>query len=145
MATTDPDAVPGGWKKATPRFWICEIPLTEVATRLNGGRKHYLVFGEFDTTNEAEVWDRFLKDPVRFLEAEGVPCSKNAHNHILKLPDDGKGSPDEYLRMVEERRSASEAALAAFKGEPDRDRMLTTTVMNHQLGLNPRVAQVLVV
>lgn len=136
------DGIPGGWKKVgTGRFSKSDLPMTDVAARLSRGEERFLLYGEYDTNHEKDVWGQFVYDPLKVLKAEGVPLPKQVHIVIVKLPDDGMGDSAEYLSEVEARRAATEDALKRAE-EPDRSQTVTTTIINHELGLNPRVAQV---
>lgn len=144
MDTTIPDGgTPERWAKAG-RFFFVKLPSTSVAVRLRGGKSQYVAYGEFDTGGERDVWRQFLYDPLTVLVAEKVPLpSERVHIVIVKSPDDGREESADYQQEVEARRAATEAALATAN-EPDRDLIVTTTVLNHERGLNPRIAQVII-
>jgi hypothetical protein len=121
------------------RFVWTALPRSEEAQRLEGAASVF--YGEFDTTLEPDTWREYLYDPLKVLRAEGIPLpSDRLHITMVKLQGDGVEPSPEYVRLVEERAAVTRDQLARA-GEPERDIMITTTIVNHEKGLNPRVVQ----
>ena len=130
----------GRGPSTTGRFQPMTLPRTTEAARLGGTDS--VIYGEFDTEFEPEAWRAFLYDPVRVLTADAMRFPVNRlHITLVKLQDDGVSAPDEYRELVQARNAAT-LELLESAGDPDRDIVITTTIVNHQLGLNPRVVQV---
>ncbi len=146
-------ARPEGWEPVGPsgRFQVIELPMSDEAKRLNDGTRH-LFYAEFDTTNEPDAWREYVYDPLRMLIAEGVPLPVGAgHGHlginIFKL-EEGEGlkppDPDEFAAYVAEVTARGNKTLQLLEeyGDLDpseRQRHVSTTVLNHELPLNPRI------
>jgi hypothetical protein len=150
--------MPGGdrpqrWESVgiTGRFRRVRLPLSGDALALNGGRQRFLVYGEFDTGLEPEAWQTFLYDPLRVLNAEGLLDGvEDEHPHlqvnIIKLT-----GPEEYEDVYESEtrqrgaRSAEIYGAAEVSDQMRRDWYVSTSVVNHEAPLNPRIGMAAVI
>jgi hypothetical protein len=144
--------MPGGdrpqrWESvgATGRFRRVRLPLSDDALTLNGGRQRFLVYGEFDTGLEPEAWGTFVFDPLKVLSAEGLLDDvEDEHPHlqvnIIKLT-----GPEVYEEAYESEtrqrgeRSAELYRAAEVSDDMRRDWYVSTSVVNHEAPLNPRI------
>ena len=129
-----------GWSRSeSGRFHFVTLPRSVEAERL--GSKESFFYGEFDTTLEPESWKAYLYDPLRVLRAEGVPLpTDRLHITMVKLQGDGTDPAEDYVAMVQERDEITRGLIAS-NGDPERDIVITTTIVGHEKGLNPRVVQ----
>jgi hypothetical protein len=137
------------WELVGPseRFKKVVLPMSGEANRLFGGAFRHILYAEFDTNLETESWHDFVFDPIRVLMAEGVieatPLDDH-HSHlhvtIYKLTGTDSEDPD-YVRDVTLRgeRSAQRCRSTEVAEESRRAWHLSTTVVNHEQPLNPRI------
>ncbi|GMQ86372.1 MAG: hypothetical protein BMS9Abin07_1947 [Acidimicrobiia bacterium] len=123
--------------------------MSDEAIRLNGGPR-YAFYAEFDTTHESEAWKEYIYDPLKMLVAEGVPLPEENGDlgiNILKLEEEEgyvPPDPDEHERYVEMVTARCDKTLQLLEeyGDLDpseRERHVSTLVVNHQVPLNPRI------
>ena len=129
-----------GWSRSeSGRFHFLTLPRSVEAERL--GSKEFFFYGEFDTTLEPEAWKAYLYDPLRVLRADGVPLpSDRLHITMVKLQGDGTDPAEDYVAMVQQRDEVTRGLIDSH-GDPERDIVITTTIVGHEKGLNPRVVQ----
>ncbi|HEX5630329.1 MAG TPA: hypothetical protein VFY15_01590 [Acidimicrobiia bacterium] len=129
-----------GWSRSeSGRFHYMTMPRSTEAERL--GSTEFFFYGEFDTTLEPDAWKAYLYDPLRVLRAEGVPLpSHRLHITMVKLHGDGQDPSEEYVAMVQQRDEVTKRLIDSH-GAPERDIVITTTIVGHENGLNPRVVQ----
>lgn len=129
-----------GWSRSeSGRFHFMAMPRSSEAERL--GSTKFFFYGEFDTTLEPDAWKAYLYDPLRVLRAEGVPLpSDRLHITMVKLHGDGQDPSEEYVAMVQQRDEITRHLIDSH-GAPERDIVITTTIVGHENGLNPRVVQ----
>jgi hypothetical protein len=149
-----------GWQRAgnTGRFSSIALPMSRQAVSLlgDGAAPDHAFYAEFDTTHEPESWRAFLMDPLTMLRAEGLtlphPYKDGRHGHleieIFKLEQSpGMGDFDPgYVDAMKARELATHEMLEAYLEEhgpltPEEreQRHVSTTVINHEIGLNPRI------
>jgi hypothetical protein len=140
-----PGDIPPGWEPVGPsgRFYQIALPMSDEAVRLNGDQRRYIFYAEFDTSHEGTAWEDFLFDPLKMLQNEDVTLpASGAHVgiRILKLEDDGQSPNEEYTEAVTARGERTMAIMAERKLDPvDRNYHVVTTVLNHEVALNPRI------
>jgi len=153
MAAAPPPAAPPppptapiqGWEIVGPsgRFHQIALPMSDEAIRLNSDERRFIFYAEFDTILEEEAWLAYLKDPLKMLTNENVwvPSAGNLHLGINILKLEGKeGDYGEGYKDPVERRGEGTARLLKEYGEPDRKLLhISTTVLNHEIALNPRI------
>jgi hypothetical protein len=146
---TAPSPPPGpppapGWQNVGPsgRFYQVALPMSHEAIRLHG-EPIFVFYGEFDTDLEPDVWDAFLKDPLKMLKNEQVTLPSNGNHfgiRILKLEDTEGGPDEEYVEAVTNRNQTTVGILGQWTlAEEERGVHVTTTVINHERPLNPRI------
>jgi hypothetical protein len=130
---------------STGRFRRIRLPLSDDALGLNGGRARHLVYGEFDTGLEPEAWRTYLYDPLRVLNAEGLLDDvEGRHPHlqvnIIKLTGP-EVYEDSYAEDMRRRgaRSAEVYEAAEVSEEMRQAWNVSTSVVNHEAPLNPRI------
>lgn len=139
----------GSWEPIGPsgRFKRAALPMSGEARRLFGGAFRHILYAEFDTDLEGGSWHDFVFDPMRVLMAEGIigesPMDDHhAHLHvtIYKLTGTDPEDPD-YVSEVTLRgeRSAEMCRSVEVAAESRRAWHLSTTVVNHEQPLNPRI------
>ncbi|MEX1208231.1 MAG: hypothetical protein WEE36_06400 [Acidimicrobiia bacterium] len=137
------------WELVGPseRFKKAALPMSGEANRLFGGAFRHILYAEFDTDLEPDSWHDFVFDPIRVLMAENIigptPLDdhhSNLHVTIYKLTGTDPEDPD-YVAEVTRRGelSARMCRSTEVAEESRRAWHLSTTVINHEQPLNPRI------
>jgi len=146
---TQPDPPPGpppppGWQRVGPsgRFYEIALPMSHEAIRLNGELR-YVFYAEFDTDGESAAWLEFLHDPLKMLKNENVTLPKVGGHlgiRVMKLEADGQEPDDAYTNAITARNQVTIGLLGDWTlDQEDRNRRVTTTIVNHEVPLNPRI------
>jgi hypothetical protein len=138
---------PGRWEPvgASGRFFSTSLPMSDEAQALNGGRPKTLIYGEFDTSLEAESWRAFVYDPLRVLSAEGIleqlgDVRRHIEIEIVKLTGEELDNTERRTALRARGDTSAEMYRAADVSDDARESWrVTTTVANHEQPLNPRI------